>query len=355
MTTALASPMTAVDMGFAPGTGSTETTFTRRFRPVDTGVTVETSINFGCFFTTGAVLSLSAAVPLRHLPPARRAACSRGAIQAPLRRADATKAPSTSCVCRAILGQWSFSSPPVTISENFSTRRVCCAGHLMRSALITSLGKVSPFSPQDPFVTVKPASSLLFGMTKSGRSTVHFSPTISAHCLQGCLKEQSKVAVRPSENLMVATHRRGTPSAVSSRKWQLTSVGSAKPKAQVVKRMQYQPRSPRQPKGSVSRFMRMLFFAQSSSSPNGREKALATCFVLPNISPSSRTFCMAARRSWCMNIVLSMNWTPAAVHASIIVRVSRRFPASGLSHSTCFFFAAALRTHWLFIDVGRGM
>mmetsp|Transcript_19265 Transcript_19265/g.54413 ORF Transcript_19265/g.54413 Transcript_19265/m.54413 type:complete len:287 (+) Transcript_19265:138-998(+) len=221
------SPITAEHIGVWPSIGSVDTTFTMRLSPFESGSMADTSLNVAFFFSIGSCTPAFALPFPFPLPPAFALAGIWGLIHAPSFRAEATSALTTSCVCSVSFGQDSSGSPPRTSSENFSTSRVCCTHPLTVPVLTTSWGKVRPLSARVSLETAKEASELLFGTTKSSTRSTHFCPTTSPDCLNACLKEQSKVAVRPPGNLSRHVQNRGTPSEVSSKNWQHTDSGSS--------------------------------------------------------------------------------------------------------------------------------
>mmetsp|Transcript_124107 Transcript_124107/g.358886 ORF Transcript_124107/g.358886 Transcript_124107/m.358886 type:complete len:202 (-) Transcript_124107:401-1006(-) len=200
------------------------------------------------------------------------------------------------------------------IVDKFSMSRPCCTHAAQWWSSEKIFGNVIPRSAMVASATVYFVASKDCGMHKSSHVMVRFSPTTSAHWRSEHLNEQSNVALRPSEYRNKAWAVTGTPSSVSSKKWQLTSCGNSQSYAQSVIRVQYQPKSPKHPKGSVFAFILMLLDAHSSQFPQGSEKELTTCLIRPS-SPLCRSSFISACLGWCMSIVLSIHCTPASRQA----------------------------------------
>mmetsp|Transcript_29278 Transcript_29278/g.83207 ORF Transcript_29278/g.83207 Transcript_29278/m.83207 type:complete len:278 (+) Transcript_29278:91-924(+) len=259
----------------------------------------------------------------------------------------------TRCVIDDRSGQSGFNSPLRIIADMFSMRFACCT-HPGAVRSSEALGNVIARSVIEASPMTNLWASKDWFTTKSSNDKVFFSPTTSTHWRNAALKEQSNTALLPPEYLSKQCIVIGTPSSVVSKMWQQTSCGSSQPNPQSEARMQYQPKSPRAPKGSVAAFIRMLLLAHAGSFPKGIEKALTMCLTGPS-SPSSITFVIIDVLLLCMSMVLSMNCTPSSLQVWMHSSVSRKLVAMGFSQSTCFFARAALSTHSLRMPVGKGM
>mmetsp|Transcript_9021 Transcript_9021/g.29858 ORF Transcript_9021/g.29858 Transcript_9021/m.29858 type:complete len:238 (-) Transcript_9021:226-939(-) len=149
-----------------------------------------------------------------------------------------------------------------------------------------------------------------------------------------------------------ATHKAAPPSMWTAE--HVTWVGRRWSNARSERRMLYQAMSPRAPVGSMAGSVRM---SPAIPPPRciGAMNALCTAHTSPKAALSAMRAATWRERAWCRNIVQSMSCTPAARQAATISRRSPSLTAVGFSISTCFPWAAALRTHSLRIAVGRGM
>src|ERR1041385_427211 len=118
--------------------------------------------------------------------------------------------------------------------------------------------------------TSKPTSLPKKGSTKSSRRIRPSEPVMMAHCSVAASKEQKKPDETPSLKRSSPEKLLGTAAGLllpraSVRIRPVTRVGSCSRIVQRAKRMQYQPRSPKQPNGSMALLTRMLFSKNSES------------------------------------------------------------------------------------------
>uniref|UniRef100_A0A0A9FA45 Uncharacterized protein n=1 Tax=Arundo donax TaxID=35708 RepID=A0A0A9FA45_ARUDO len=117
--------------------------------------------------------------------------------------------------------------------------------------------------------------------------------------------------------------------------------------------MQYHPTSPSAPRASRSGFTLMSFWRKSSFAR--KPNTLFTTLMSPMASLSSTTSRILAVRAWCIHMVESMNWTPAASQAARMASRSAAHTAVGFSRSTCLprLAAAVAQRTWRLVGSGR--